>query len=280
MAIQVIDERPSTQSTLQQIGNSLMSAAESMGSYSAQAAARANDISRQAQSAAARFNSESANQANMINENSMANQYGFNSAMMNAANNFNAQAWQTAAAWNEEMWQKQADFNREEAEKQRAWQEKMANTQYQRAINDMSAAGLNPILAVTGGGIGTSVPGGSTASVSGAQMNSASANMASGGLLGAESANIGGYQGQMEQMSSTLALIGAFMSAVSSAQGLTQGVQTLGDQIKEDVQNFTNNVMDSPAGGLIEKAVDFVDWATEPAMKAFGLGKYGSTKKK
>lgn len=274
MAIQVIDARPSaTQSTLNEIGNALMSAATSIGSYSAQAAAQANDISRQAQSAAARFNAESANQANMINESSMANQYGFNSAMMASANQFNAQAWNQAAAWNEEMWQKQANFNSKEAEKQRAWQEQMANTQYQRAVKDMSAAGLNPILAVTGAGVGTGVPGGSAASVGGSQMSSASAQMASGGLLGAESASIGGYQGQMEQMSTTLALIGAFMSAMGSGQKLMQGLGELGDQVKEDINNFADTVTNSPMGKVMKGVVDVVDWATEPAMKAFGLSK-------
>ena len=67
----------------------------------------------------------------------------------------------------------------------------------------MAKAGLNPILAVTGGGIGTSIPGGTAASVGGAQMSSAQSEMASGGLLGANAASENNYTGQMEQMSST-----------------------------------------------------------------------------
>lgn len=38
-------------------------------------------------------------------------------------------------------------FNSAEAAKNRDWQEYMANTTYQRAVNDMRAAGINPILA-------------------------------------------------------------------------------------------------------------------------------------
>ena len=66
------------------------------------------------------------------------------------------------------------NFNSTEAMKNREWQEHMSNTAYQRAVEDMKKAGLNPILAFQNGGAST--PGGSAGTISGASMGAPSAS--------------------------------------------------------------------------------------------------------
>lgn len=66
------------------------------------------------------------------------------------------------------------NYNSAEALANREWQEHMSNTAYQRAVEDMRKAGLNPILAFSNGGAST--PGGSAGTISGASMGLASSS--------------------------------------------------------------------------------------------------------
>lgn len=59
------------------------------------------------------------------------------------------------------------EFAAEEAQKQRDWEKEMSETAYQRATNDMKAAGLNPSAMYGGTAGAASTPSGASASANG-----------------------------------------------------------------------------------------------------------------
>lgn len=81
-----------------------------------------------------------------------------------AANSAQSQAWaREQMAWQEAQNAKAMQFNKEEARLNREWQEMMSNSAHRREIEDLKAAGLNPVLSAMGGN-GAAVTSGSSAS--------------------------------------------------------------------------------------------------------------------
>lgn len=76
--------------------------------------------------------------------------------------------------FNRNMMLQQQSYNSAEAQKNRDWQEYMSNTAYQRAMEDMKKAGLNPILAYQQGGASTPAGGQATSAMAAGQTDTES----------------------------------------------------------------------------------------------------------
>lgn len=116
--------------------------------------------------------------ANQLSQSSMAGQQKFNRNSMLMQMGYNTLSAIQQGVYNHIEQQTAMSYNSAEAAKNRAWQEQMSNTSYQRAVEDMRKAGINPILAYTQGGAST--PSGAQGTI-----GSASMGMAASSALGA-----------------------------------------------------------------------------------------------
>lgn len=123
--------------------------------------------------------------------------------------------------------QRNRDFEMQEAQKNRDFQQSMSNTEIQRRIADLKAAGLNPALAYGQGG--ASAPSGSTASGSMANFDSS----AGAGI-------------------SSAASVGTFMQSAATQSTQREAIQAQADLTKAQAYR-TNLLADAELGELKQR---------------------------
>lgn len=194
------------------------------------------------------FNANSAAEANAFTEKMWEKAADYNTSMFDAEKSFNEAMLEKQISANESMWKKSAEYNSAEAEAQRAWQEQMSATAYQRAIKDMKAAGINPILAAMNGG--ANVGSGATASIgtptvgstsaSGKTMGALSGAQASTGGASAAGGSVGNYTGQGYHISDTMAMFGSVIGLLGEAlTGFNMTKDPTGYSIKQGINKVT-----------------------------------------
>lgn len=178
-------------------------------------AKRANEQTENWYDKVMEYNQKQAEYANAEAWKMLEAQMRFNSAQAAQANNFSQKMWNQTAGFNSAEAEYSRMFSAEEAAKNREWQQYMSSTAHQREVEDLRAAGLNPILSATGGS-GAAMGQGAMGTTQEATVSPVSGQMAAAALAQAQKANANIVSAAMENSSNALALFGGMGNSLIS----------------------------------------------------------------